>query len=230
MSRETNAIIDDLAILLSLAIPTANEPKSVCDLGCGTGSITKIIGHFTSADVLGIDIQDYWAPTISTQSPNVRFKRGNICEGTSEKLFDIVRAHGLYGHMDVNDFWTGVSKWCRPGGLVLISDGWDASNEHADQFLAMDLLEKGFWPLACVPTGSPRLWRGSNYPGTMLICMRKDHDADLSNHCRDLVDDYNQLYYDAEYYFKAEDVPFITRTYSRYSIDCRNSQALLNRP
>jgi SAM-dependent methyltransferase len=85
------------AVLETLQRVAFRTPPSICDLGCGAGWATSILGHF--GPTTGVDLSD--TTLASERYPNASFLSANILEWDGPKnAFDVVVSIEVIEHIE----------------------------------------------------------------------------------------------------------------------------------
>ncbi|KAK4504401.1 hypothetical protein PRZ48_005317 [Zasmidium cellare] len=121
-----------------LYLAPIEDPKSILDLGTGTGIwATDIADKFPSASVIGTDLSPVQP---GMQPDNCRFEIDDMCsEWTyAPAAFDFIHIRGLFG--SIAD-WPALYKQClahlQPGGWIEQVE-WSIHNRSADGTLSPD--------------------------------------------------------------------------------------------
>ena len=98
------------------------SPKSVLDLGCGSGELSKAVisidGHLTA-----VDFEKGFARFFS--GSHEEFLCSDVASFDIEKEFDLILAFGLVTHLDPhseNKLYLNISKLLAPRGIALIKN------------------------------------------------------------------------------------------------------------
>jgi SAM-dependent methyltransferase len=98
------------------------SPKSVLDLGCGSGELSKALisigGHLTA-----VDFEKGFARFFP--GPKEEFFCSDVVSFEIEKEFDLILAFGLVTHLDPQSetqLYLNISKMLAPGGIALIKN------------------------------------------------------------------------------------------------------------
>lgn len=122
------------------------ESATVCDIGCGNGSLLDLLRRGGFSDAVGVE-PDPDARRVAIESRGL-----DVRDGTAEQLpddlvagsFDVVcMSHVLEHCLDVNAAIGNASKLLRTGGLILV----EVPNNAARAFGIL----AGEWPWADVP-------------------------------------------------------------------------------
>jgi 2-polyprenyl-3-methyl-5-hydroxy-6-metoxy-1,4-benzoquinol methylase len=108
------------SILEALASLKVAQPE-ICDLGCGTGWLTSILGNFGPA--LGVDLSDVAISQASERYPSARFVAHDILAWNySCSAYDVVVSQEVLEHMpDQARYLQVVYKLLRPGGYLIVT-------------------------------------------------------------------------------------------------------------
>ncbi|MDF2939929.1 MAG: malonyl-[acyl-carrier protein] O-methyltransferase BioC [Gammaproteobacteria bacterium] len=121
LSRET---ADQLLERLQLI---KQQPKSILDLGCGTGDFTyRLSKLYPKAKVLGLDIAEQRLKYAKKQRPwfnKTRFMPGNIENlPFPDNSFDLIVSNlSLYWVKDLNQAFKEIQRVLKPEGVLLFS-------------------------------------------------------------------------------------------------------------
>jgi ubiquinone/menaquinone biosynthesis C-methylase UbiE len=147
---EQQAWKNDLAPVLA-GIPG----KRVTDVGCGTGVLTRLLAR-EGFSVEGIDSSPAMVAEARRLLPveladQVSFSVGDAhSDHFQENLFDAVLSRQVVCHLhDPLQAFRQWLKWLKPGGLVIVIDGFWSRQRWASGDLADDL---DALPLSCVQT------------------------------------------------------------------------------
>jgi predicted TPR repeat methyltransferase len=99
----------------------------MCDLGCGTGWLTTILGNF--GPTIGVDLSDEAVLAASKRYPNADFVHANVLDwhGPSQ-MFDIVVSQEVIEHVEDQDGYLGIAANLlkSSGFLILTTPNLDA--------------------------------------------------------------------------------------------------------
>jgi SAM-dependent methyltransferase len=221
-------LLDELAILNATAATLTAQTKAVCDLGCGAGLITAVMGQFLPCRVVGVDRRRFWEHESkhlnSKLSENVEFKQNDVIEESPPDQFDILLVDGLKQHCKPGQFWQAINNWCCPNGFVLVCGGGLNASSAESLRVSLDRIY-GFWPIACVPIGGPNSPLLPDDPDTLLVFQKMAPVADLSGQYRQLVGEFRAYCAEAESYLNNETIPYHQRTYTNYFLRKRSARA-----
>ncbi len=109
------------AVLDTLRQIGFDSPPDICDLGCGAGWATSILGHF--GKTTGVDLSD--TTLASERYPNAVFASANILEWDGPKeAFDVVVSIEVIEHIEKPlqaKYVQVASDILRPGGHFIIT-------------------------------------------------------------------------------------------------------------
>ncbi len=108
------------ALILDALHPITVDLRSVLDVGCGEGTITKLLsGRFPKADVLGVD-----QSSEAIRLAGARYQEGNLSfrldpgAGADERQFDLVACMEVLEHVD--DWQMFLDGLCDGSGRFLL--------------------------------------------------------------------------------------------------------------
>ena len=109
------------AILSAIDTLALEESPSICDLGCGAGWLTSILGMF--GPTLGVDLADVSVP--QQRYPHCQFISADIlCWDGPEEAFDVVVSQEVIEHIDWEkqiDYAAKAASLLRPGGHLILT-------------------------------------------------------------------------------------------------------------
>lgn len=104
---------------------------SCIDIGCGSGSVTRLIADMVGQDgyVVGVDIDNrylqYCNRSISSSRQNIEFIHDDICKSrlATEGRFDIVYSRFMFHHLSNRmEAVRSMKRMAKKGGSILIQD------------------------------------------------------------------------------------------------------------
>ena len=97
----------------------------VLDLGCGKGALLAWLSAREPITGVGVDLA-----RCEREIPGVEFRQGDATEqGEPDGSFDLVCSIGSVSSL------SDLARWARPGGLVLLGDGY-WRREPSDEYIA----------------------------------------------------------------------------------------------
>ncbi|MFC1495563.1 class I SAM-dependent methyltransferase [Thermodesulfobacteriota bacterium] len=107
-------------IFSALAKIPIKQPK-ILDLGCGTGWLSSMLGHF--GPTVGVDLSDYAVNKAQNRYPYVKFIAADLLTWENPKNeFDIVVSQEVIEHMvDHNKFIDLVYEMLKPDGYLILT-------------------------------------------------------------------------------------------------------------
>jgi SAM-dependent methyltransferase len=97
----------------------------VLDLGCGKGALLAWLWARGTISGVGVDLT-----TCEREIPGVEFRQGDAtAQGEPDGSFDLVCSIGSVSSL------SDLTAWARPGGLVLLGDGY-WRREPSDEYIA----------------------------------------------------------------------------------------------
>ncbi len=124
--------------------------KSITDIGCGDGRLTKEISKkFENKEVVGIDYSEKAIAIAKTLNPDINFINTDITENDIPKKFDIITLIEVFEHIPINNcekFVTSISKLTNENGHLLLTVPHKNKllNEKHFQHFNLNLLKKYF--------------------------------------------------------------------------------------
>jgi SAM-dependent methyltransferase len=102
----------------------AEEPQSVLDFGCGTGTSSRLFREtFPLAQVLGVDVSAKSLDVARRLHSNLGIKFASLTEYRSEERFDLAFCNGVFHHIPPHERPGAVNfifRSLRPGGLFAL--------------------------------------------------------------------------------------------------------------
>ncbi len=109
------------ALDLLARIPTA-EPRTVVDLGCGAGNVTKFLAErWPSASIVGVDDSAEMLATAAKTLPQVQWRHESLADWSPHEPVDVLYSnaalHWLPGHAGLIP---ALARKVSPGGVLAI--------------------------------------------------------------------------------------------------------------
>jgi len=106
-------------------LPEGFAPKSIVDLGCGSGTLCAFMAEmFSSALVAGADFSSFAIERAQARCPGITFRVVDLQSGSppfQSESADLVTAHEVLEHLrEPGAFLRSVRFMLRPGGIVLL--------------------------------------------------------------------------------------------------------------
>lgn len=100
-----------------------NNKLNYLDIGCGSGSKTKIFGNMLNANIYGTDIEQ-WGPYEQTKTIKHSFDfkliQNNVIQ-YDNNMFDIISCILMLHHVDnLTNLLTQIKNLLKPGGIFII--------------------------------------------------------------------------------------------------------------
>ncbi len=157
------------------------QPKSVIDVGCGTGTWLSVFQEYGVEDIWGVD-GDY-VDRKNLEIPQDRFLSFDLKSPLSlDRQFDLVVSLEVAEHLPQNDAETFVDSLTKLGPVILFSaaipfqGGTEHINEQWLDYWAKYFQEKGYVAIDCIRN---RVWQNNNvefwYAQNMLIFAKIDY-------------------------------------------------------
>ncbi len=122
------------------------EPRTIVDLGCGTGDLTSLLAsRWPDADVAGIDSSTEMITHARREYPDMAWSVADIAfwepSGSVDLIFSNAALHWLDDH---EALFTRLRGLVAPGGVVAVQmpDNWAAPTHR----IAAEILDAGDWP------------------------------------------------------------------------------------
>jgi cyclopropane fatty-acyl-phospholipid synthase-like methyltransferase len=115
----------DIEIVKSLS----HSPKSILDLGCGSGELSKSLIP-VDGNLTAVDFEKGFARFFA--GPNMEFFCSDVASFEIKKEFDLILAFGLVTHLDTQSekrLYANISKLLGPGGVALVKNQVSLGNE-----------------------------------------------------------------------------------------------------
>ncbi len=101
----------------------------VLDVGCGSGTITRLLSEFTgnSNNILGIDLSEHRIKIARTISQNINYKSGDIVNSFNfDDRFDLITAFDVLMHLHtkelLDDALNNIYQNLNPNGFFIWYD------------------------------------------------------------------------------------------------------------
>lgn len=110
------------------------SPHRVADLGCGPGATTaRLVRHFPSATVTGIDASTSFAAVAAANVPAARFVVADVTTPLPGAPFDLIYARFLLAHLP--DIAGALQVWrdaLAPDGVLVLEESGLIASDDAD--------------------------------------------------------------------------------------------------
>lgn len=110
-------------------LPENFSPKNILELGCGTGTLTKLLhDDYKEAKITAVDAASEMLKTTKERLPNANLE---LVESTFEKLdlkensYDLIISSLAIHHLvdeDKQKLFNSIYRWLKPGGLFVLAD------------------------------------------------------------------------------------------------------------
>jgi ubiquinone/menaquinone biosynthesis C-methylase UbiE len=127
---EMQATLFEPLTKLTLLNAGLKEGMRCIDIGCGTGSVTRLMANLVgnTGRVVGVDIDnrylEYCNRNINSMQ-NIEFVHDDICKSQldSEERFDIVYSRFMFHHLtDRREAVRSMKRLTKKGGIIMIQD------------------------------------------------------------------------------------------------------------
>ena len=119
----------EMLLLLFKYLPESFLPRTILDLGCGTGNLTCLIPkYYPEADIIAVDISQECIDICKqrTDQPNIQYiKQDFRALSFDENSIDLVMSSIAFHHLDDEEkpqFFEKVCKWQSFNGILSICD------------------------------------------------------------------------------------------------------------
>jgi SAM-dependent methyltransferase len=179
--------MDELGVRSSReVVPLVQEyvqPKSVVDVGCGTGAWLETFQRYGADDVYGLD--GPWVDAAMLRIPRDRFQVVNLAQPIDVgRRFDLVVSLEVAEHLPIEAALTFIDSLTRLGPVILFSAaipyqrGTHHVNERWLSYWVTLFERRGF---VCVDCIRPALWDnprvGLCYAQNVIVAVQQDHLA-----------------------------------------------------
>ncbi|MBI5465445.1 class I SAM-dependent methyltransferase, partial [Candidatus Gottesmanbacteria bacterium] len=125
------------------------RPKSLLDIGCGTGEMVKVL-RLLGVDAQGLEISKY---LLSRASPNIRkfLKHGNILTlPYQDSSFETVTTFDVLEHIPTEDLKTAVAECNRVAKKLVLhkiftNENWWIKRFHGPDISHVSIFAKNWW-------------------------------------------------------------------------------------
>jgi SAM-dependent methyltransferase len=123
-------------LLMSVCPPRANANAAACDVGCGFGRLTPVLGEF-APHVVGFEREPGLLATARRLQPDVEFRAVDQLASLpgESAAFDIVLVFTVLQHIPepaLLDVIAEVRRILKPSGVLLLCEETDAALEAGD--------------------------------------------------------------------------------------------------
>ena len=123
--------------MLFTYLPEKYAPKSILELGCGTGNLTTLISkHFPSTKIFAVDISGksikeckQRLPQIGIQYIKADFRSLDFKENSFDLIISSISIHHLY-NKEKEDFFRKLFHWQTPKGILTFCDQFKAETDY----------------------------------------------------------------------------------------------------
>lgn len=123
-------------------------PRSIVDLGCGTGSLTgALAARWPTATVIGVDSSAEMIATASATQHDVEWRMEDITTWEPARPFDVIYSNAaLHWLDDHQQLFSRLRSYLAPGGVLAVQmpDNWRAPTHR----VLVDTIDDGDWPQA----------------------------------------------------------------------------------
>ncbi len=138
---------DEVMRMLLHYLPPSFTPRTILELGCGTGSLTRhLAARWPGAEFTVVDISGEMLEKVQANLPSVRFTTRQ-CAFEQLELpagsYDLVASSFAIHHLHDPDkaaLLQSIGQWLAPGGFFIWADGFSSGNARLHQ-VNMDTYE-----------------------------------------------------------------------------------------
>ncbi len=157
------------------------HPKSVIDLGCGTGDFLHVFRENGVEDILGVDGE--WVPRNKLHIPEKFFQSADLQRAFKlNRKFDLVISLEVAEHLPAESAKTFVESLTNLGPVILFSaaipfqGGINHMNEQWPEYWVKLFKQKDYVPVDCI---RKKIWNnkevGMWYTNNILLFVKKDY-------------------------------------------------------
>jgi len=140
------------------------EPQSVLDFGCGTGTSSRLFREtFPPAEVLGLDISAKSLEVARQLHGNLRIEFASLAEYRPEERFHLAFCNGVFHHILPRERPGAVNfvfRCLRPGGLFAF---WENNPWNLGTRIVMKRIPFDRDAIPLSPFGASRLLRAAGF-------------------------------------------------------------------
>lgn len=146
--------------LVAWAMPQA-APLEVCDLGCGTGFVSRAIAQrWPQTGITALDAAPQMLRAAQTKVPHLKLVPGDAGEIRMEPSFDLVFSsmmlHWLPDPGALIERWR---NWLKPEGCLYLALLTEGSFQEWRDFCRIKGVEDGLWPMPKADFADPLVRR-----------------------------------------------------------------------
>lgn len=182
---ETQAALFEPLTKLTLLDAGLKEGMSCADIGCGSGSVSRLMARIVGKTglVVGVDMDDKYLQHCRSVNtlPNIKFVHDDICKSRldSKETFDIVYSRFMFQHLkDGREAVRSMKRLAKNGGAVIIQD-----LDHASGSWLSYPENEAFNTLREVYVGLIEKAGGDPLAGRKLYKLLSDESLDASVEC-----------------------------------------------
>jgi trans-aconitate 2-methyltransferase len=121
-------------------------PRTIVDLGCGTGTLTAHLARrWPGAQVVGIDSSEEMIDRARAEHPGLIWSLGDISAWEPNERIDLIFSNAALHWLDDHESLVPrIRSHVAPGGAVALQmpDNWNAPTHQ----IPTDILDDGTWP------------------------------------------------------------------------------------
>jgi tRNA (cmo5U34)-methyltransferase len=127
----------EMLSMLFIYLPEKYTPKSILELGCGTGNLTSLISeHFPSAKIFTVDISEECIKECKQRLPKIDieyiksdFRNLNFQKNSFDLIISSISIHHLKDK-EKEDFFKKLFLWQTSNGVLTFCDQFKAEMDH----------------------------------------------------------------------------------------------------
>jgi len=129
----------------------APEAKTIYDLGCGPGTVTRLLAErWPGADITGIDSSPQMLARAAREAPDIRWLESDITAWTSEAPVDLIFSNAaLHWCNDHQNLFPGFMERLAPGGVLAVQ--MPKNHEAPSHTLMAEVARSGPWAELLAP-------------------------------------------------------------------------------
>ncbi|HEY3448332.1 MAG TPA: methyltransferase domain-containing protein [Myxococcales bacterium] len=134
-----------------LARVPLEAPRSIADLGCGAGNVTRLLRErWPEADLLGVDRSPEMLARAAQTLPDARWARADLASWSPASPVDLLFSNAtLHWLDDHSERFARLATFVRPGGCLAVQ--MPANHTEPTHTAAFAVAEEGAWRAKLAP-------------------------------------------------------------------------------